>query len=111
MFRAETPILIVDDMMTMRKLVKKACSEIGFKTFTEAADGLLAWEALTKAATPIELIISDWNMPNCTGIDFLRKVRANPQYKHLPFLLLTAEAEAKQVTEAVTAGVSNYLVK
>ncbi len=111
MFDLSIQVLIVDDMGTMRKLVTKACKGVGFTNFTEAADGALAWDALTNAPAPIGLIISDWNMPNCTGIDFLRRVRADGRYKHLPFLLVTAESEASQVVEAVKAGVSGYIVK
>lgn len=111
MFKPESHILIVDDMMTMRKLVKKSCSELGFSKFTEAADGALAWAALKEANPKIDVIISDWNMPNLTGLEFLKKVRADAAFKDLPFFLLTAEAEAKQVAEALAAGVSNYIVK
>lgn len=111
MFDLSTHILIVDDMMTMRKLVTKACSTIGFKNFTEATDGALAWEKLTSNENPIGLIVSDWNMPNCTGLDFLKRVRSDSRYKHLPFILVTAESESAQVVEAIQAGVSAYVVK
>lgn len=111
MFDPNIHILIVDDMGTMRKLVTKACQALGFKNFTEAADGVKAWEALNSAQNPIGLVISDWNMPNCTGLDFLKRVRADGRYKKMPFLLVTAESEASQVMEAVKAGVSAYVVK
>jgi two-component system chemotaxis response regulator CheY len=111
MFDLTTRVLIVDDMMTMRKLVMKSLKEIGFTGFIEAADGRLAWESLTNASPAIGLIISDWNMPNATGIDLLKRVRAESKYKHIPFLLVTAEAEKTQVAEALQAGVSNYVVK
>ena len=111
MFDFNTPVLVVDDMMTMRKIVSNTCKKLGFTTITEAADGVLAWTALTSATTPIGLIISDWNMPNCTGLDFMKRVRADSRYKHLPFLLVTAESEGKQVVEALQAGVTGYVVK
>jgi len=57
------------------------------------------------------MIISDWNMPNATGIDLLKKVRADARYKHLPFILVTAESEAPQIAEALRAGADNYVVK
>jgi two-component system chemotaxis response regulator CheY len=104
-------VLVVDDMMTMRKLVTKCCKEIGFTDFVEAADGALAFAELEKANPPIGLVISDWNMPNLTGLDFLKKVRADARFKALPFVLVTAEAEQSQVVEAVKAGVTNYVVK
>jgi two-component system chemotaxis response regulator CheY len=111
MFAPNTRILIVDDMSTMRKIVGKTCKELGFSDFTEAADGVQAWDALVNAPQPIGLIISDWNMPNCTGLDLLKRVRADSRYKGIPFVLVTAEAEKHQVIEAVKAGVDQYVVK
>ncbi len=111
MFDPKTRILIVDDMMTMRKMVGKVCKELGFTDLTEAADGALAWEAVTGASPPFGLIISDWNMPNCSGIDFLRRVRGDKRFGKTPFVLVTAEAEQHQIVEAIKAGVSNYVIK
>lgn len=111
MFDLNTPILVADDMGTMRKLVIKACQTLGFKNFTEAADGALAWEKLASANPAFGLVISDWNMPNCSGLDFLKRVRSDSRFKNLPFILVTAEAEAAQVVEAVKAGVSSYVIK
>lgn len=111
MFDLKTRVLVVDDMMTMRKLVSKCCKEIGFTDITEAADGALGWEAITNASPPIGLVISDWNMPNCTGIDLLKRVRADSRFGKTPFILVTAEAEQHQVAEALQAGVDNYVVK
>ncbi len=59
----------------------------------------------------MQLIISDWNMPNCTGLEFLKKVRADARFGKLPFVMLTAEAEASQVKEALTSGATNYILK
>ena len=111
MFDASTKILIVDDMMTMRKVVIKACKSLGFTDFTEAKDGLDAWKKLSESPEPIQLIISDWNMPNSSGLDFLKKIRADAKFAKLPFVLLTAESEASQVKEAIMAGVDNYITK
>lgn len=110
MYNLKTKVLIVDDMLTMRKLVAKCCKEIGFVSLVDAADGNLAWEVLTKNPD-IGLIISDWNMPNCSGMEFLKKLRADAKYAKLPFLMVTAEAESTQVVEAIKAGVNNYVVK
>jgi two-component system chemotaxis response regulator CheY len=111
MFPLNTRVLVVDDMLTMRKIVSKVCKEIGFTDITEADDGAKAWTALEGANPPIGLIISDWNMPNVSGLDFLKKVRADARFGKLPFLLVTAEAEKHQVVEAIKAGVSDYVVK
>ena len=59
----------------------------------------------------MQLIISDWNMPNCSGLDLVKKVRASAIYAKTPFIMLTAEAEATQVKEALVSGVTNYMVK
>jgi len=111
MFDLSTRILVVDDMLTMRKLVQKACKEIGFTDFIEAADGAKAFEALTASESPVGLVLSDWNMPNCTGLDFLKRVRSDSRYADLPFILITAEAEKEQIVEAIKSGVTNYVVK
>lgn len=111
MFNPETHILVVDDMLTMRKLVQKSCKELGFTTFTEAKDGAEAFSKLDAASPAIGLVISDWNMPGATGLDLLKRVRATEKYKTLPFVMLTAEAEKTQIVEAVQAGVSNYVIK
>lgn len=106
--------LVVDDMLTMRKIVSQQLKTLGVTQITEANDGTVAWEILEKAAAasqPIHFIVSDWNMPEMKGIDLLRKCRASSAYKDVAFLLVTAEAEAAQVKEAITAGVDNYVVK
>lgn len=111
MFKLDSNILIVDDMMTMRKIVKQTCAKLGFKNFTEAQDGVDAWNKISSAPVPFDFIISDWNMPNCTGLELLKKVRADAKLKSVPFLLVTAEAEKTQILEAMKAGVSGYVVK
>lgn len=111
MFDPKTKILILDDMLTMRKIVGKALRDMGFSDITEATDGKDGWEKLSTADTPFQLVISDWNMPNMTGLELLRKVRSDAKYSKIPFVLLTAEAEAGQVAEAVKIGVSNYVLK
>lgn len=95
----------------MRKLVSKVCRDIGFKNLVEAADGAVAWEMISAAVIPIQLVISDWNMPVSSGLDLLKRVRTDNRFKELPFVMLTAESEQNQVIEAVLAGVSNYIVK
>ncbi len=102
-------ILIVDDFATMRRILKNILKQIGFTNIIEADDGATAVEELKK--TKVDLIISDWNMPKMTGIDLLKHVRANEEYKNLPFLMVTAEAQKQNVIDAVQAGVSNYVVK
>ena len=111
MFDLGIRVLVVDDMKTMRKIIAKSLKIIGFSDLIEAADGNLAWEALQGSETEIGLIVSDWNMPNCSGLDFLKRVRADEKYGKIAFVLLTAESEIEQVKEALMAGVDNYIVK
>lgn len=111
MFDLKTRVLVVDDMLTMRKIVSKVLKEIGFTDITEAQDGALGWQAITNAKPAIGLVISDWNMPNSTGLDLLKRVRADSKFNRLPFIMVTAEAEKHQIVEAVKAGVSNYVIK
>lgn len=114
MFPLEIRILVVDDMPSIRDMVKNQLRMMGYKNVTEAEDGEMAWEILTKKyeeGYPFHLVVSDWNMPKMKGVDLLKKVRANEDYKSVPFILLTSEAERDQVTEAVMAGVSQYIVK
>jgi two-component system, chemotaxis family, chemotaxis protein CheY len=111
MFDSTTRVLVVDDMMTMRKIVAKACKDIGFTDIVEAADGQKAWEALQASTPQVGLVISDWNMPNCTGLDLLKRVRSDSRFSKVPFVLLTAESEGHQVAEAVKSGVDSYIVK
>ena len=114
MFAPDTRFLVIDDMKTMRIIVKKALQALGYSQIVEAEDGAKGLAELEKsiaAGTPHQVIISDWNMPNLLGIDLLRKVRAHASVGKMPFILLTAESEAHQVKEAETAGVSGYLVK
>ncbi len=111
MFDLNTKVLVVDDMLTMRKLVGKVLKELGFKDIIEAKDGAEAWATVSSTNPPFGLVISDWNMPNCTGLDFLKRVRSDSRFIKLPFLMVTAEAEKGQIIEAVQAGVTNYVIK
>lgn len=109
MFDPKTKVLVVDDMLTMRKIVTKILRELGFIDIAEAQDGNEAW-AKAKSGH-CGLIISDWNMPNCTGLELLKKIRADKELSKTPFLLVTAEAEQQQVAEAIKSGVDQYVVK
>ena len=103
-------ILVVDDFPTMRKIVRSVLKQLGFSNISEAEDGENALQML-RSNNSIEFIVSDWNMPKITGIELLKAVRSDPKLKHLPFLMVTAEADKENIVEAVKAGVSNYIVK
>lgn len=103
-------VLVVDDFATMRRIIKNILLQLGFKNIIEADDGTTAWEILEKGE-PVDLIISDWNMPKMTGIELLKKVRSDDRFKDLPFLMVTAEAQKENIVEAVKYRVSQYIVK
>lgn len=102
-------ILVVDDFATMRKVVRNLLKQAGYENIVEAEDGVVALNTLK--SQKIDFVISDWNMPNMTGIDLLRAVRADSDLAKMPFLMVTAEALQDNVVTAVKAGVSNYIVK
>ncbi len=102
-------ILVVDDMSTMRRIVKNILKQLGVNNLEEAENGQ---EALTKLkADTYGFVVSDWNMPVMMGIDMLRAIRADESLKKIPVLMVTAEAQKENLMEAVQAGVSNYVVK
>jgi two-component system chemotaxis response regulator CheY len=102
-------ILVVDDFATMRKVIRNLLKQVGYINIVEAEDGVLALRALK--SQKVDLVISDWNMPNMTGLELLKAVRADEDLKTTPFLMVTAEALQDNVIAAVKAGVSNYIVK
>ena len=102
-------ILVVDDFATMRKVIRNLLKQVGYENIMEAEDGVLALRVLK--SQKVDLVISDWNMPNMTGLELLKAVRADEDLKTTPFLMVTAEALQDNVIAAVKAGVSNYIVK
>ena len=113
-FDPKIKILIVDDMTTMRKIIKGMLQKMGCDNITEANDGIPGWQAIQdahKEGKPFQFIVSDWNMPGMTGIDLLKNVRSKEEFKQTPFLMVTAEAEQANIVVAVKAGVSNYIIK
>lgn len=103
-------IMVVDDSKTMRRLQTNMLVSIGFANVTEAEDGNVALKEL-EANTDIELILLDWNMPNLGGLETLKKIKAMPETKHIPVIMVTSEAEKTKVLVAVQAGVAGYVVK
>lgn len=109
MVDANMKFLVVDDFSTMRRIVRNLLKELGFTNVTEAEDGV---DALGKLhGGDFEFVVTDWNMPNMTGIDLLRAIRADASLKHLPVLMVTAEAKRENIIEAAQAGASGYIVK
>ena len=104
-------ILVVDDFSTMRRIVRNLLVELGFSSqrIQEADDGENALAMLRNQS--FDMVVTDWNMPNMTGIDLLRAIRADDAWKGLPVLMVTAENNRDQIIAAAQAGVSGYIVK
>jgi two-component system, chemotaxis family, chemotaxis protein CheY len=101
--------LVVDDFSTMRRIVRNLLKELGFTNVQEAEDGVVALTMLR--GSNFDFVVSDWNMPNMTGIELLKAIRSDPALKHLPVLMVTAEAKRENIIEAAQSGASGYVVK
>jgi len=102
-------ILVVDDFATMRRIIKNLLKQLGFNNIEEAEDGMKAFQKCK--SEHFDLVISDWNMPNMTGIELLQAVRGDAALGKTPFLMVTAEADKENVLLAIKMGVNNYIVK
>ena len=101
--------LVVDDFLSMRRMVKSVLNDLGYTNVVEADDGSTALPLLHKDA--FDFLITDWNMPGMPGLDLLKAVRADQRLAKLPVLMVTAEAKREQIVEAVQAGVNGYVIK
>ncbi|AGH45759.1 chemotaxis response regulator CheY [Paraglaciecola psychrophila] len=102
-------ILVVDDFSTMRRIIKNLLKDLGFVNIQEADDGNTALPMLQQG--DFDFVVTDWNMPGMQGIDLLRAIRADVNLKHIPVLMVTAEAKKEQIVAAAQAGVNGYVIK
>ncbi len=102
-------ILVVDDFSTMRRIVRNLLKELGFANVDEAEDGVMALQKLQNDS--FQFVVTDWNMPNMDGLQLLQAIRQSPALKHLPVLMITAEAKRENIIAAAGAGASGYIVK
>lgn len=103
-------LLVVDDSSTMRRIIKNTLQRLGFNDVLEAEHGVEAWQIMER--TPdINVLITDWNMPEMNGLDLVRKVRAEKRYDGMPIIMVTTEGGKAEVITALKAGVNNYIVK
>lgn len=100
--------LVVDDSATMRRIVVNSLKRIGYEECVEAGDGA---EALERFDSTIEFVITDWNMPTMTGLEFVRALRTRPDGKSVPVLMVTTRSVREDIVQAAQAGVNNYVVK
>ena len=103
-------ILVVDDSSTMRRIIVNTLARLGYKDVVQAADGVEAWDAL-QANPDINVVITDWNMPNMNGLELVKKIRAEEKYVDVPIIMVTTEGGKAEVITALKAGVNNYIVK
>lgn len=94
----------------MRRIIKNTLARLGHKDILEGGDGVEGWNELT-ANPDIEMLITDWNMPEMNGLELVKKVRADERFKDLPIIMVTTEGGKAEVITALKAGVNNYIVK
>lgn len=102
-------VLIVDDFTTMRRVIKNLMKSLDYKNFEEAEDGVKALKILK--STKIDFVVTDWNMPNMSGLELIKEIRKDKELSHIPVLMVTAEQKREQIITAAKAGVNGYVVK
>jgi two-component system chemotaxis response regulator CheY len=106
--------LIIDDVAPMRILIRGLLFKLEYKNVVEAAavpEAIALLEKMHGMGTPVDIVLSDWEMPNYTGLEMLKEVRSNDKFTKLPFIMVTGERSTDNVMAALQAGVSGYLVK
>lgn len=102
-------VLVVDDFATMRRIITNVLKQLGYDNVHEAEDGTKALQIME--TEKIDFVITDWNMPQMGGLDLLKAIRASEDKKHIPVLMVTAEAMQENIVRAAQAGVNNYIIK
>ena len=111
MLDASKYVLVVDDFATMRRIVIACLKSAGFVNILEAEDGAKGLMLAKTIGDGLTLIVSDWNMPNMDGIEMLRALKADPKLRHIPVMMVTAEAKKENIIEAARSGASSYIIK
>ncbi len=102
-------VLIVDDSRAIRRIIAEIMKQLDFEV-SEAGNGIEGLQCLEELGTP-DLVLVDWNMPQMNGLDFIKAVRANPDYSNLPLMMVTTETEMERMERAFIAGVNEYVTK
>ncbi len=100
-------ILVVDDSTTMRRIISNSLRAVGFDDIIEAGDGQQALEIIDG----VQMVLTDWNMPNMDGLTLVKTLRAAPNTARVPIIMITSEGARDEVMEALAAGVNDYIVK
>jgi two-component system, chemotaxis family, chemotaxis protein CheY len=106
---ADLKFLVVDDFSTMRRIVRGLLKEMGCNDVEEAEDGVVAMNLLR--SNKVDFVVSDINMPNMNGFELLKAIKANEALKHIPVLMVTAEARKEDIVLAAQSGAAGYIVK
>jgi len=102
--------LVVDDSVTMRRIVVNSLKGLGYSQFLEAGDGKEAMDVLN-ANDGINFVVTDWNMPNVSGLELVKSIRQHPKYSTVPILMVTTRGVKEDIMEALHAKVNNYVIK
>lgn len=103
-------LLVVDDSSTMRRIIKNTLARLGYNDVLEGENGVEGWEKMD-GNLDIQVLITDWNMPEMNGLDLVKKVRADSRFTDIPIIMVTTEGGKAEVITALKAGVNNYIVK
>ncbi len=102
--------LVVDDSVTMRRIVVNSLKNLGYNDYVEAGDGEEAFAKLQEDSS-INFVITDWNMPNMSGLELSKKIRSTPEFENLPIMMVTTRGVKEDIVDALKAKVNNYVVK
>ena len=102
-------VLIVDDSVAMRRVERSMLEDMGLSDISEAADGSQALKLVS--SRKFDLILLDWKMPVLSGLDTLKKLKANPDFKAIPVVMVTSESNKPKILEAIQSGAANYIIK
>lgn len=102
--------MVVDDSRTIRRILTRTLHDLGYET-VEAGNGAEAWATLSGRSQGVNLILLDWNMPEMTGIEFLRKLRSDTRFDSVKLMMVTTETQPEQMIEALEAGANEYVMK
>jgi two-component system chemotaxis response regulator CheY len=102
--------MVVDDSRTIRKLLSHTLKELGYEV-SEAENGRAALDALNASAAPVNVILTDWNMPEMNGLEFLKQVRGDEKFQQIPVIMVTTETEMEHMVMAMEAGANEYVMK
>jgi two-component system chemotaxis response regulator CheY len=102
--------LVLDDSRAMRGILSKILVRIGFDV-VQAGDGREGLEVMGRERADIKLILADWNMPVMNGLDFVKALRADPEFASIPIVMVTTETQVEQMMAALTAGATEYIMK